>query len=71
MHVSFIKFPEDIEEQKEWIRTKAIERLEQCKPPITTVCTDALYKYTVKKDFKELIEVVNSVVMDTFYYEGF
>lgn len=69
MHVSFIKFPEDIEEQKEWIRTKATERLKQCKPPITNICTNALRLYTPKKDFKELIEVVNSVVMDTFNYE--
>ena len=68
MHVSFIKFPEDIEAQKEWISKEAKRRLLE-KNFVGPMCVDELgTMFTPKKNYEELIKVVDNIIGDTYFY---
>lgn len=69
MHVSFIKFPEDIEAQKEWVRKEARRRLLE-NNFVAPMCVNSINMSMPKKDYNELIEVVNNVVNDTYFHAG-
>lgn len=63
-HYSFIKFPKTLDEQREYIIKKAQEKCGK------SVCINTLNSFCrPATDFKELIERIDEVVMETEYWE--
>lgn len=70
MHVSFIKFPEDVEAQKEWISKEARRRLLE-NNFVGPMCVDEFKSIsTPKKNYEELIKIVNNVINNTYFHGG-
>lgn len=62
-HYSFIKFPEGIDEQKEYIYRKACERCNN------SICMNPINKLVQPcHSFKELVEIVDEVIAETEYH---